>query len=86
MNERVAHLDLPVNALELDCGQSVEGSFFEVNILEVGVHVEAGCTEVICSGNVRNHALSTFSNIRQAHPHIPVPGLKQNIKTSPSLP
>jgi len=50
--------------------------FFEVNVLEVGVHVQAGRAEVVGPGNVRHQTLAAVANVLEPHPHVPVPHLE----------
>jgi hypothetical protein len=67
---------IPVNVEEANPRESVEGSFFKVNILEIGIHIETRGPEVICTRDVGNDTLSTFPDVRESHPHVPVPHLK----------
>lgn len=65
----------PVDFSELYVSACVEGMFLEVGVLEEWVHVEARRPEVVCTGHVRHHALTTATDLRQTHPHVPVPHL-----------
>ena len=43
--------------------------------MEVSVHVQTGGTEVVSPGDVWDETFSPTPDLRQPHPHIPVPGL-----------
>uniref|UniRef100_A0A6B0UDV3 Putative secreted protein n=1 Tax=Ixodes ricinus TaxID=34613 RepID=A0A6B0UDV3_IXORI len=64
-----------VNLLHLHVGLSVEGVLLEVDVLEVGVHVESGRPKVVRPRDVWNDALPALAHVWQAHPHVPVPEL-----------
>ena len=70
---------LPFNIVKLYISDGVEGSLLEVNIMKVGVHVETGGPEVVGPGDVRNETFPASPDLRQPHPHVPVPGLAEKI-------
>ena len=66
---------LPFNIIKLHISDGVEGSLLKVNIMEVSVHVQTGGTEVVSPGDVWDETFSPTPDLRQPHPHVPVPGL-----------
>ena len=66
---------LPFNIVKLHISEGVEGSLLEVDIMEVGVHVQPGGAEVVGPGDVGDQTFSPSPDLRKPHPHIPVPGL-----------
>ena len=67
---------LPVNIFQLDVPFGIEGMFFKVHILKIGVHVETRGSEMVGTRDVWNNTFAAFANLVQPHPHIPVPHLK----------
>ena len=70
---------LPFNIVKLHISEGVEGSLLEVNIMEVGVHVQPGGPEVVSPGDVGDKTFSPSPDLRKSHPHVPVPGLVADI-------
>ena len=66
----------PVNIFQLDVPFGIEGMFFKVDILKIGVHVETRGSEMVGTRDVWNNTFAAFANLVQPHPHIPVPHLK----------
>ena len=46
---------LPFYVIQLHISEGVEGSFLEVDIMKVGVHVQTRRTKVVSPRNVRDH-------------------------------
>jgi hypothetical protein len=69
---------LPFNVLHLYFLSRVERVLLEVNVLKVGVHVEARAAKVIGARDVGHDALSAGADLIQAHPHVPVPHLERD--------
>ncbi len=72
------YYNAPFNVGQPDIGISIEVVLIEVDVLEVGVHVDAGGSEVVGARDVGDHALPALPNLVQAHPHVPVPHLKRD--------
>ena len=49
--------------------------FTEVDVVEIGVHVEPGGAKVVGPGDLGHDALPAPPDLLQPHPHVPVPGL-----------
>ena len=49
--------------------------FFEVSVLEEGVHVETRGAEMVGPGHIRDDAFSVATHFGRPHPHVPVPHL-----------
>ena len=67
----VSHLLQP---RQLHLRLRVEGVLAEVDVVKVGVHVEAGGAKVKRARDVGYDALPPAPHIAQPHPHVPVPG------------
>lgn len=47
--------------------------FFEIDFLEVRIHVESFRSEVIGAGDIRNDTFPVLPDRGETHPHVPVP-------------
>ena len=63
-----------VHVGQLHVPLGVEGVLGEVDVVEVGVHVEPRGAKVVGSGDVWHDALPSPPDLLQPHPHVPVPG------------
>ena len=73
--------DVLLNVAELDIGDVIDGPLTEVNVLEVGVHVDARSAEMISARHVGNNAFTIPHHTRSPHPQIPVPCLSNSTKS-----
>ncbi len=70
----------PIDVLQYDVLLRVERMLLEIDVLEVGVHVEPGAAEVVGARDVGNDALPAAADLLQTHPHVPVPHLEMGDK------